>query len=692
MAGLAAALNVPGIIDALAMALAPRGADSVVSRLKSTGRVPIDVAVRAVIPTIPRVVGGADSDEEPVVAAFAIDGVASVSALDAGYTVQGPAGLLGGAEPYAVILVDVEQEALVLARNGNGAGLYYARHAEGWVAASEPIALVRAGVPAVPDVDVVERFIETGTCDDTERTFFAHICRVLPGAWVVLRPDGRVDTQVTAPTVVRPSGSEALRAAVTGGRVGILLQQGLAGAALLGTALARFDRVRPLPVHTAAIEGIDAPTSRTPAVLAPLPYGIVRHTAHLLDWAVLERFLADVGEPVPDLDLCILWAVARGLSGDIDILADSSRGDPSCVARVCDRVFSRYGVGVRCPLRTVELSESDMESIVARTLRPGVARRALRDSAETAGAAEILASMPQAVAAALATPHPWSNQGARVDALRRLVDGESVDADALLRAYIVDRWLWVIASLDGDAEPVALDDVLVDGTTWVRIPVRTEAWAPGEQVVAAAAWHVSKAIAGVRADIGPWFAALAGKAVAVGQRRFCPLWDIKPGFAARVLSRVARWRLPRLRDAWTMQVAIVDGGLLPVAAGTVASLLCLTWAERLLPASAWALYPPRPDAFPPADAAVVRGPFKADDTAEAFLDALRFCLPPAAFERLAGCAVLSADAWGSRVLGFAIGPHAAAVPDIESVIAEVCADNPFGQGRERTSIVVAVGS
>ena len=43
----------------------------------------------------------------------------------------------------------------MLARNGDGPGLYYARYGGGWLAASEPGTLLRAGVPADPDVDVV---------------------------------------------------------------------------------------------------------------------------------------------------------------------------------------------------------------------------------------------------------------------------------------------------------------------------------------------------------------------------------------------------------------------------------------------------------------------------------------------------------------------------------------------------------
>jgi hypothetical protein len=101
------------------------------------------------------------------------------------------------------------------------------------------------------------------------------------------------------------------------------------------------------------------------------------------------------------------------------------------------------------------------------------------------------------------------------------------------------------------------------------------------------------------------------------------------------------------------------------------------------------LFPPRANAVPPADAAVVRGPARPHASAAALLDALRYSLPPHLVSTLAGCAVVSADDLGSRLLGFAAGPHVGATPEPEVLVAEVFADNPAGQGSECTPIVLA---
>jgi hypothetical protein len=96
------------------------------------------------------------------------------------------------------------------------------------------------------------------------------------------------------------------------------------------------------------------------------------------------------------------------------------------------------------------------------------------------------------------------------------------------------------------------------------------------------------------------------------------------------------------------------------------------------------------DAVSPADASVVASPFRPDEAAEVVVAALRHMVPDDAFDHFAGCAVVAADEEGSRVLGFAPGPGADSVPYAEQLIALVLADNPSGQGRQQTPIVLAL--
>jgi hypothetical protein len=709
MAGLAAALNAPDAIDAIAWALSSRGADGAVCHLTGAQRASLAVAIRAAMPAIPRVVAAQEPGEatehgEPI-AAFVIDGIASVTALDQGFATYGPPGLIdSGAQPYATILADAERDELVLARNGDGPGLYYARLDEGWVAASEPGALVQAGVPADPDVGVVRRFIATGACDEAERTFFTRIRRVLPGEAVVLGTAGAAPVRHSTGWERQPVATEpALLEATDGARLGILLTPALSGAAVLGAALAQPQRPRPMPVHTATWSGLEGAAAHSPAVLLAMEQRTVRHAGHTVvgTRADLDRFLSDLGEPVPDLGLVLTWAVARDLPAGIDTLVDASIGGHSGVERVKDRLLARYGVAVRFPLREAESDVDDLAQMVSHTLPKAAVRQAATDSARVATAAEVVIGLGDDVAAALVTPRPWADPALGVPALRRLHSGEAVDADALLRAYLVERWLEVWPS-SGEPTPTpavtedrhepeplpepTLDEVTVGDSLWLRIAVRTALITLGEPVAPAVSWHVANVLTALWKDpsyqdvaAGPWFVVVSGKAVAVSQNRIDPLLDLVPGHAARLLARMGRRRLPQLGEPWTMQVAIDHSGLGRVLAAVALGVPLGREGD---------LYPPRPGAVTPADSAVVRAPFEPDGVASALVTAVRLAVPREAADTLAGCAVVSADDRGCRVLGFAAGPAAKAAPRPRTLLALVLADNPAGQAGERTPVVL----
>src|SRR6185503_16538994 len=131
------------------------------------------------------------------------------------------------------------------------------------------------------------------------------------------------------------------------------------------------------------------------------------------------------------------------------------------------------------------------------------------------------------------------------------------------------------------------------------------------------------------------------------QRRVRPLWEIKPRLVSRLLAPLVRRRLPRLGEAWTMQVAMDDAGPIRVTTAVLAYAVGGSrWGARLLPEPAAAIFAPRPGAVAPADSAVVRAPARPHEAAEAFLDALRYSLPSDLVETLAGCVVFSADESG----------------------------------------------
>ena len=159
------------------------------------------------------------------------------------------------------------------------------------------------------------------------------------------------------------------------------------------------------------------------------------------------------------------------------------------------------------------------------------------------------ARLPE-VAAAVVADRPWTDHRRLVETCGRLHRGEAVDAGRLLRAYLVERWLRTLPAPDGAPEvPPRIGRPPRAGTTGRACPVRTEPrWRAGDPVVRLAAARPGRPAdragrpAGVRRGRceRPWFVVMSGKALAVGQRRISPLWEIKPGLSARVLARLAR--------------------------------------------------------------------------------------------------------------------------------------------------------
>lgn len=99
---------------------------------------------------------------------------------------------------FTVAIVDTGTGAVVLARDPLGLHpLYLTADGSGRVAFASEIhpVLAAAVVPRRPDDVTIYRYLRFGVHDDTERTFFRNVTRVLPGQLVRIAPDGTVTRQ-----------------------------------------------------------------------------------------------------------------------------------------------------------------------------------------------------------------------------------------------------------------------------------------------------------------------------------------------------------------------------------------------------------------------------------------------------------------------------------------------------------------
>ncbi|MEV4410869.1 hypothetical protein [Catellatospora sp. NPDC049609] len=705
MAGLAALLSFGSdrssteTLTALSRALAPRGSEEARGVNGSA-----KLLVRAALPIVHRL------DTTTLI----VDGIVELSTLANRYAERGPMGLVGGADPYTVIMAD--PDGLVLARSGDGPPLYYARSRGAVLVASEPTALLAAGVPARPDPETVARFLAVGGCDEGAATFFEGIRRVLPDQVVEISAGHTDGWLVRAHPPARRrgpaiSGRMALLGSVGEGRLGVLLGPGLPGAAVLGAALSEHPQHRGLPVYSVNFPGLPMDSSAyAAALLGPLPDASVRHRAlpFFADEIDVDGFLADLGEPVPDLPAYLAWAVARSTGGEVDALLGAAgwHGPVGHLSRLADRVASRYGVALRFPYRDLDTTDEalrgELRGLAERTLPPVSVRAA---SAAPAAATlepplrEILLRLRAEMIGALLYPHHGPTDHAGLAVMQHLTAASEAEVARLWRCYLLERWLvTVVAPYERQPEVPAARQapqraaITAAGQEWLTHALLTEPIAAGDRIAEKFAWYVAEFAHGAdkptrQALRQPWHLLVAAKPVAVAQGLARAIWEIEPGSYARALVRVAGPAIG-LADPWSMQVALDHAGKVRLGLAVLCARLGRhAWAERAAGPLARSVCPPREQACPPAHLAVVPPPANADRVAEDIVAALRKTLPDDVYAMLSGCAVIGADEDGTRLLGWSRPGEPPA-----GLLARLCEYNPFGQGDERTPLVLALAA
>ncbi len=708
----------PKALSDLADGLGSRGPDVSMWRHGRLG-----LAIRAAVPTIHTCQG----------ITAVVDGITETSRLLAGYAEHGPSALVQRGEPYAIAVADPKRDALLLARSGDGPGLYYIELDGDVLAAAEPGALFAAGAPATPDPDSVRRFVETGACDDGAATLYAGVRRVNPGEVVEITRSGvTVHAAADAGEETALSLPLAVQEAVRHGRVGVRLASGPEDAVLLAGVLAHPAACRPIPAYHSVLRGPQNEPGADPLggdakardfAGGGAPASVRRE---VVEWspagflAELPQFLADLGEPVPDLTGYLLWASVRASTGDSDVLLDCVGESHGHLARVADRLAARFGVAVRFPLVGQLATPSRFGSSECQ-----------RQASKQLG--DLLLGIKDRVYAAFLTDdfstRRWVNSSLALARFDQFVKGRGRHRAAWFwRLYLVEEWLSSLtgppavtppAASAGFGAPAALAphpgkdlETAVGGDRWLRFPVHTQRFVPGDPVAKKVAGHVAEVVTAARGDARYrhvfdtyWFVAVADKAVAVSQRRSYPVWEIRPGRWARALARLVS-RTPYRGgpgSAWTLELAIREAGLGRVLAAMFASLLGRLfgrrdWFDRVAGPQAAAIGGPRGvvvsrrhavlggvTAPYPVSVPATLGAAEPDLVAAEVAEALRRALPKDAAANLAGCAVISAGELRQRVRGL----HADQPAEF---FEQAFADNPLGQGAEQTPVAVMVNA
>ncbi|WP_114855277.1 asparagine synthase (glutamine-hydrolyzing) [Brachybacterium sp. YJGR34] len=234
-----------------------------------------------------------------------------------------------------------------------------------------------------------------------------------------------------------------------------------------------------------------------------------------------------------------------------------------------------------------------------------------------------------------------------------------------------------------------------DGHTWRRFPLQTALVARGDDMPSLARDRVERFAAGLPEGAVPegaeWYYVISEKIIAISQGRSWFTWEITPRPAAKALSRFVT-RTPAgigLGDPTTMELAIREVGLPRVVAASVAGAAGKVVRRKglfyeVVGANVRAIDGPTPYSAFPSNVSAKLPPKDPDGVAASISAAIRGAEIPAALrDGFVGTVVMDANDIGRNVLGSDVQvPH----DRLEATFA----DNPLGQGRQRTPLAILV--
>ncbi|WP_193104211.1 asparagine synthase (glutamine-hydrolyzing) [Brachybacterium sp. FME24] len=234
-----------------------------------------------------------------------------------------------------------------------------------------------------------------------------------------------------------------------------------------------------------------------------------------------------------------------------------------------------------------------------------------------------------------------------------------------------------------------------DAHSWRRLPLQTELVARGDDLESLVRERAERFAASLPADVvpegSPWYFVISEKIIAIMQGRSWFTWEIKPRTSAKVLSRFVT-RTPAgigLGDPTTMELAIREVGLPRVVAASAAGAAGKVVGKRglfyeVVGANVRAIDGPTPYSAFPSNVSAKLPPKDPDAVSATISAAIRGADIPAALrDSFVGTVVMDANDIGRNVLGSDV-----ATPDER--LEATFADNPLGQGRQRTPLAILV--
>ena len=256
---------------------------------------------------------------------------------------------------YAIAIYDAPSDCLILARDPFGIKpLYYCEAAQQFAFASEPRALLAAGL-AAPNINSLQRneLLQLQfTCG--RQTIFGDIQRVMPGETLVVRGGciverRRIEALPVEEETPRSAGSlddtlQALDRTLEKSvqihqrsdvPYGLFLSGGIDSSAILAL-MARLNE-RPVQAFTVGFSGTGVHDERAHAKVVADSVGAEHHEVEFNEtdfWELLPQVAASVDDPAADYAVLPTWKLAREAAQDLKVVLCGEGGD---------ELFAGYG-------------------------------------------------------------------------------------------------------------------------------------------------------------------------------------------------------------------------------------------------------------------------------------------------------------------------------------------------------------
>jgi len=292
---------------------------------------------------------------------------------------------------------------------------------------------------------------------------------------------------------------------------------------------------------------------------------------------------------------------------------------------------------------------------------------------------------------------PYFNQKKVLEAFQLFIEGKYQNTMVFWRLLNLEFWFRIFFDKEDhqaknyrETHTRKKVTILVDGKEYHRFPVKTELFKKGDDYAAKISKSLLqcfKTLEWKKIAENKFFIVVSEKIVAISQGRSYFLWEIKPSFPAKILSRYVT-KTPYgigLGSPWTMQLAIQESGLARILASTVAAALTKPFGikgvfYKIAGTGVAAIDGPTEYSLYPSNVSAKLGPKNPQAAARKIESEIRNKLS----SNFQGVVIIDANDIGRKVLGNTTGIA-------DEKVEKIFSDNPMGQADEQTPVVIVSG-